>query len=270
MEHTLDFNDVLIRPKHSVLGEHAVNSGALKCILALVLPALLLAASGASSGDDKANSGTQKRYSSPKAIFEAYREARVKRDARKLFNLFTTKIQDHMVFESFFSCMERQGADAITGHGSESGQIGRLVDKYVDVATLDSDYEKQYKKKHGIDLAKVFAEHQHEQGFVPPPHDEQLYRDVVALHVKDKVGFVEAVGKYFDERAAKRQETTPVWPLGDLENLVVQSNTATGRAKMTILPRAGEKQKKPGQSPPIYEKPFEFRRINGGWLIDSP
>ena len=103
----------------------------------------------------------------------------------------------------------------------------------------------------------------------PPPHDEQLWRDAVTANIKDKAGFYEAVAKHLDERAAKRHEKNPVWPLGDLEHLVVHDDTATGSAKETILPRGGESPLKSGPSPPIHEKTFKFRRINGSWSLDS-
>jgi hypothetical protein len=213
---------------------------------------------------------SQKQYSSPKAVFDAYREARLKRDARTFFSLLTPQAQNDEVFETFFSCMERQGTDTITGRHSEAEEIGRIVEKYVDVASLHADYEKKYKEKHGIDIAKVTAGHENDQTFVPPPHDDQLWRDVVASHVKDKAGFYEAVAKSFEDRAAKQHEENPVMPLGDLENLVVHEDTATGSVKETILRSGGESSRKPEEEPPVYDRPLKFQRINGGWLIDMP
>jgi hypothetical protein len=99
-----------------------------------------------------------------------------------------------------------------------------------------------------------------------------LWRDAIVAHVKDKAGFFEAVVKYLHERSAKRHDERPVSPLADLEDLDVRGDTATGHAKETIVPNVagGESPLVPGRSPQIYEKPFAFRRINGGWLLDSP
>ena len=119
---------------------HAKPTG----FVALLVPILLFAASCASSGGDKRDTGTQNRYQSPTAVFDAYREARVKREWRELFSFLTPEAQSDAVFESFFECMEMT-----------SKRTGAIVPKYVDVATLSDDYEKQYKKKHGVDLAKV-------------------------------------------------------------------------------------------------------------------
>ena len=101
------------------------------------------------------------------------------------------------------------------------------------------------------------AGHENDPTFVPPPHDDQLWRDVVVANVKDKAGFFEAV--------AKLSEKDPVWPVGDLEQVVVQSDTATGRAKLTFVPSAGE----PRPTVDKIDKTFKFRRVNGGWLLDS-
>jgi hypothetical protein len=133
------------------------------------------------------------------------------------------------------------------------------VNKYVDPA-LFADYEKDYKKKHGIDFAKFMAEHQHDRT-PPPTHDEQLWRAAVVAHIKDKAGFVEAVATLSKD---------PVWPpLGELDRLFVQGDTATGHAKETLVPRPGEPPPKPGKSPLVIDTTVGFRRVNGGWLIDS-
>jgi hypothetical protein len=242
----------------------------------LLVPIVLFASSSASSANGKMDAEAQKGYASPKAVFDAYREARAKREARAVFSVLTPQTQSAAVFEAIFSCMERQGTDAIRGRRSEAKEIGLIVEKYFDYPAAVDDYQKQYKKKHGIDLAKFRAKAEAETEKNPnaviaePPRDDQLWYDAVTAHVKDKAGFYVAVKKHFQERDAKHHINDPVWPLGDLEQLVVQGDTATGRAKETILPRADESPLKPGQKPPIYERPFKFRRINGGWLIDSP
>jgi hypothetical protein len=199
------------------------------------------------------------RYQTPTAVFDAYREARGKRNYRKVFSCLTSESQNDAIFEAFFTCMEAQGADAIKGRGPEAKGIGRLVGRFLDARTLHDDCEKQYKKKHSIDSAKPLP---------PDARDDQLWRDVVVSHIKDKAGFYEAVVKHFDERAAKRHEERPVEPLGELQRLDVHGahgEWATGSAKLTLIPG-------PGESPPVVnpiDKTFRFRKVNGGWLIDS-
>jgi hypothetical protein len=250
----IEIETVMLKHDLPLLGANAMSSGSTAWFAVSLVPLFLLVASCENSGCDK----TPTRYQSPKAVFDAYREAQGKREWRKVFSLLTPEMQNDAAFESFFACME-QG----------SKEMGPIVPQYVEVATLNEDYQRQYKKKHGIDLAKVEQGHENDPTFVPPPLDEQLWRDVLAAHIKDKAGFCEAVAKHFDERNAKRHEVDPIMPLGDLEHLVVNDDTATGSAKKTILPRPGESPLKPGQAPPIYEKPFKFRRINGEWLLDS-
>ena len=115
------------------------------------------------------------------------------------------------------------------------------------------DYERKYKDKHGVDLAKIGAGHESDPKFVPSNSDRDLLRDAVAAHVKDKTGFFEAV--------AKLQEKKTVSPLGELEELTVEGNSATGHAKVTIVPdvEGGESPLKPGQPPVVDDKPFKFR-----------
>jgi hypothetical protein len=89
-----------------------------------LVPLFLLAASCASSASDK----TPNRYQSPKAVFDAYREARAKRDARTVFSLLTPQAQNDATFETFFACMEQ---------GSQ--EMGPIVQRYVDIAAIKDD-----------------------------------------------------------------------------------------------------------------------------------
>src|SRR5580700_5396049 len=101
--------------------------------LALLVPILLFAAPA--SGEDKPDSKVTKRYESPKAVFDAYRAAYGKGDARTLFSVRTTNRQNNIVFECFFACMEAGGKE-----GTE--ERGEILGKYLDAATLSDEYEK--------------------------------------------------------------------------------------------------------------------------------
>ena len=221
--------------------------------VALLVPLLCSPASRANAEEDKA----PKRYASPAAVFNAYREARGKREWRKIFSLRTIEAQNDDVFESFFAL------------GMQDTKETRAIQKKygLDDAAFEQALSKGYKDKYGIDIGTADGAAKAES---LADSNRQLLVDVVATLVKDKPGFVEAAAKHSDERAANLHEANPVWPLGDLEHLVVQGDRATGSAKETILPRAGESPRKPGQPPLIYEKPFKFRRLNGGWLLDLP
>jgi len=218
----------------------------------LVVPFFLLATSCASSGDHN----TQERYPSPKAVFDAYREARAKRDAWVVFSLLTPQTQNDAVFEAIFSCMERQGTDAIKGRRSEAEEIGRVVERYFDYPAAEDDYNKRYKKKHGTDPNTS-------------RRDNQLWYDAVTAHVKDKAGFYVAVTKHFEESAVKRHEEKPISPIGDLEQVAVQDDTATGHAA-TLGFHYDTPPGKPAQRvEDNIDKTFKFRKVNGGWLLDS-
>jgi hypothetical protein len=224
-----------------------VNSNA-----AMVGPLVLLMASCAGDGEGKKETENPARYPSPTAVFDAYRNALGKREWRTVFSLLTTEAQNETVFETFFSCAEL-----------DSDESNAIIKRYVDLTAANDEYESQYKAKHGVDLKKLMKEHQDDPEFVPPAQDREIFRDAVAEHVKDKPGFYESAAKMF-------VETTPVFPLGDLEHLVVKGDTAKGSAVQTIVSRSGESSSQgPGQSQPVYEKSFEFRRVGNGWLLDS-
>jgi len=233
-----------------------MSSGGTASVLTLFVPIFLFAASCASSRDEKMEKETQQRYPSPTAVFDAYREARGKREWRKVFSLLTPQAQNDAVFESVFSCMERQGTDAIRGRRFEAEEIGRIVEKYFDYPTAVDGYNTQYKKKHGTDPNTS-------------PHDDKVWYDAVTAHVNDKAEFYVAVTKYFEDRAVKQHEEKPIPPLGDLEQVLVHDDIATGHA-----PTFGFHYETPPGKPAQkvedkIDKTYKFRRLNGGWLLDS-
>ena len=91
------------------------------------------------------------------------------------------------------------------------------------------------------------------------PNDEELNRQALFDATKDKVGFFAAVHKILEK---DRKPNV----IGELEQVAIDGDTATGRVEITIVPQ-------PGESPPVVDKnykTFKFRRVNGGWLLDSP
>jgi hypothetical protein len=221
--------------------------------VASLVPLLLFMVSCVNSVDDT----QKKRYPSPAAVFDAYREARSGRDWRKCFSCLTSKVQDDAIFENVFACAEH-----------DSKEERAILKKYgVDEATLTDTLKKEYKAKHGVypddatlndALDKEYGADAAKSGAAqigtksgPPPvaTNRDVMRNIVSTHVKDKAGFFEANASLLEKNA--------ITPLGDLEQIVVNGDTATGRANVG---RQIEDK--------IY-KSFRFRRVNGGWLLDS-
>jgi len=222
------------------------NRAAVSFVASLV-PIVVSVASRASIGDDIAHAGASSRYLSPTAVFNAYREGRDKRDWRKCFSCLAPKAQDDAVFEMFFECAE-----------SDSGEASAIRQKYgLDEAAITGALEKARNAKHGVGITRSG------EGRPSAAPDRNLARDVVIARVKDKAEFYEAASNLFDRKGA-------VSPLGDLEELVVHGDTATGRARITIfhLESLGA-----GASRTVGDKvyrSFSFRRVNGGWLFGTP
>ena len=152
---------------------------------------------------------------------------RIKHEWRKLLSCGTPRREDQVVFDSFFVCAE-----------CNSKEDRAIWDKYVDGAGMTDQYEKTYKAKHGVDLAKARAGHESDPNFVPPPDDEVLWYEAVAAHIKDKASFVEAVAMV----SVKQKD--PVSRIGELEQVKVKGDTATGHARVTAVPRAENRHAK--------------------------
>jgi hypothetical protein len=233
-------SDIRFVPRSSS-GEYGMSSGFTAGFATLLVSILLLAVSCARIEGDETGAGTRTRYSSPKAVFDAFREARGKRDWRKCFSLLTAKAQSDALFESFFACGM---------HDSKESRA--ILTKYgLDDATIGDAIRKKYKEKYDIDTADGA-----EKVALPGDSERDLLVDIVATRVKDKAGFFEA------ERNLLAKAS--VSPVSDLEQLVVHNDTATGHAKITWVPTPGE-----SREVSKFDKTFKFRRIDGGWLLDS-
>ena len=220
---------------------------------------ILFAASCMGSENEKTSSGIQKRYQSPKDVFDAYRKACEKRDYPTIFLLSSPKRQSDAVYEAFFACTEQTFQE-----------MGPIIPKYVDMVGLSNDYNEQYRKAR--DRSRK------------APSRSRATRTPLGRARPAMIGC--GTTRWFPtsrirQDSLRRLPSTritrwpkpgaaldPISPLGELEDLSVQGDTATAHAKMTILPRvaSGESPLQPGQSPPVYDKPVEFRRSQR-WLV---
>jgi hypothetical protein len=204
-------------------------------------------------------------YSSPNAVFDAYRQAYRSGDLRTLYFLFTTDAQRDLVFEANFACEDAGGAkfESLKKVRQEFG---------ASEADLGRRYLEGYKRKHGhgeeIDkyLAKAVPYWEskkkaargtktRESDAVPAPdgaavatlpNDEELVREALFGATKDKVGFFTAVQKVLEEGRTPNI-------IGDLEQVAIEGDKATGRAKITIVPP-------PGESPRVRNSTVRFYR----------
>ncbi len=222
----------------------------------------------------------RRRYPSPDAVFDAYRQANKTGDWQSFYFLFTPQVQRDMVFEAYFACGEVGG--------DRGAKLEAIQRKFALAETaVRSRYLEAYKRKHGhaeeidrflAEIGKATDEAGSKQQGTRPtkkgtdsaapspaeaavnalPKDENLFREVLYDLTNDKVGFFVAV-----ERALEKGRKRSV--IGDLEHVNTKGNAATGRAKMTILPASGESP----ATPYTIEKAFTFRRVNDGWLIDG-
>lgn len=222
-----------------------------RCV-ALLLPLFLSAGPWACS----ANDGHTKRYASPKAVFDAYREVHARRDYRMCFSLLSLERQDDAVFEAFFACaMHPQKTNAI-------------LKRYgVDEATLTSDLRREYEAKHGVEPAGDKAldddldkEYEAAHG-VPPASRRDVMCDVLRRRIKDKAGFYEAAVNLLVDH--------PPSPIGDLEQVTVKDDTATGRATVSNFHCESPPNEAPRRVEDRLDKTFRFRKVNDGWLLDS-
>jgi len=226
---------------------------------------------------------TPKGYSSPVAVFDAFRASRDQQDWQTILPCLTPELRDDQVFEAFFACSMQRSNPRIVAVLKKHG---------VDSEAILAEYHKRYKEKHGVDIAKLLADRKaaaekaapsrkpqegtqssgegiavpgsssEQLGPPRPPDDEALLRTAICAAVRNKAAFCGDV----DSVITNSKRPTPI---GKLEQLRVHGDTAVGLAKTMIYhTRSGpeESLQKVGQEIGLN---FRFRKLNGSWLIES-
>jgi hypothetical protein len=186
-------------------------------------------------------------YSSPKAVYESFRDASQRRDWESYLACLTPAAQKYDLFELFFACAERA-----------TDESRRILRTFVDDWNkLHDDYERKKEAKLRAVAAKGDeTELKEAQENYNSIHND-LYKDALFDHIPDKIGFHGAA------RALLKSDLDSV--LGEFEKAVVTGDTATGTAKMTMFHLSGGKKVADEGN-----KEFNFRKIDGKWLIDAP
>ena len=211
----------------------------------------LIQSPAASTADDP------KSYDSPQQVFDAYREANANGNYRSVFFCLTPAARDNALFRMYVSHRNNPQMTAVTK-------------KYgIEMDEVSIKYHQQYKTKHGKQHKAVSldgTELIQPSLSSPPiaPHqlvDKALYRDVVCAEVSDKAGFYDAAAKI-----TKTSDDLP--PVGKLQDLKVQGESAKGNANVTRIVyslRTGKLKKELD----TYLETFHFRKAEGGWLIEK-
>jgi hypothetical protein len=251
--------------------------------LGVILCAILLN----SEAQTKPPSATPaKAYSSPQEVFDALRDATDRQDWRTVFLCQTPNARDNLVFETYFACNMHL----------HNPQVLAVLKKYgADPAVITADYYKRYHKKHGVDIAKLIAQRadkraeaavaylqkqgknvraQNNRGDVVPVPvteadigpplpgtDEKLFHEVVSARVADKAGFFEAANKIIMDK-----EMLP--KIGQLTELTVRGNTATGHATKTLYHFSTAVGQTPQKGAQSFTLTYHFQKTPRGWLLE--
>jgi hypothetical protein len=178
----------------------------------------------------EADQVTPVKYSSPKAVFDAYREALGKQEWRTVYFCCTPELQKSAVFEAYFASQDRARTNAIED----------VLKKFL----IDSTSQEAAKLPDKAEYAQVA---------------EFLYQ-----HVSDPVAFFTEMNTVLHDAGHP-----PELP-GGLHDLAVSGDTATAHATIAIRGIKGEPGKPDRPFAHPAESSFHFRKLNGGWLIDTP
>ncbi|MHC4403089.1 MAG: hypothetical protein ACYTG0_25795 [Planctomycetota bacterium] len=172
-----------------------------------------------------------KGYSSPRAAFDAYKKALKEKDWRTLFSCRTPQYQDLCVKELIFASRTR-------------------VDPLL-TATL---------KKYGVDFDQVNEDYA--KGLPNRPIDARALWRLTFDRVTNKA-------RLFEEAQAIIYKERDPQPLGGLQDLRVQGNTAAGRANSTMVSWEYAPGREPKKRESTYPKEFYFLRLSGRWYLAS-
>jgi hypothetical protein len=228
-------------------------------------------------------------YKSPSEVLQAYRHASQAKDWQGVLNTETPRKIDADVYEAFCMC-------GLATNVPKGAEIAR---KYgIDSRQLWLDYERLYKAKHGVDIAKIIAERSANEAKLyqqpPPPQTSAPNRTgqvgrpgtqdysklTLALPEDDETLVRQAL---FDKLGKKTRDyycdlqdafgpfgDTPL--SGELQNLVVTVNKAKGVVKQIYMVKglsaALNGRSVPFSYPSETVVPLRFEKTEAGWLLD--
>jgi hypothetical protein len=175
-------------------------------------------------------------YSSPTAVFDAFRKARSKQNWGRCFSFLSPAAQNHVVFETFFALA--------TKDSSESRAI--LREYGLDEGSLTAIFETRLNKSNG------------DAGGAPKSHNETA--EVVCRTVRNKREFYIRGRNLLDSK-------DQVPSLGDLQDLVVDGDVARGMAKTTTMHVESSGGPSRSVETEVYQT-FSFRKLDESWLLD--
>ncbi len=246
---------------------------AFRLLVMVTLTIVVAAVVRAWTADEKAALEDLELYSSPHAVFSAFREARKNGDWPTLFSCHTPQAKRYLVREAVFCCSMKEYEPKWRAVMSE------YVPKYV----IYIEYNKRHREKYGVvydpNAAETVAEAMKMDALRPwegeadavavedsvqpdplPARDEELYWEVVLAQVGDKAAFFKAVMELLGEEP----------PIETFDDVVIQGDKATVHYTFTAMSHIY--QKKPEDEPTeVWEtvrRTVHFRRLERGWFID--
>jgi hypothetical protein len=217
-------------------------------------------------------------YSSPQAVFDAFRQAARKEDWQTVYNCHTPEGRADLVFEAYFACGVKEGE-----------KVEALLKKHrATESEFNALYAQRLQKEQGADGAKATKdgakmppEPQTSQadsksvqkvadpaatvpgGKAPdvPSRDREWVVELVNSLIEDKPGF------YADVSALFANSDNPS-NLGPLQDVVITGAKATGRASTFVYgikSEAGRPNQKFAQK---LMRDFRFKKTASGWLME--
>jgi hypothetical protein len=213
------------------------------CFVALAMECLHAQPPGANSPVDKSKND----HSSPQAVYRSFVEASEKHEWQLRYRCLTPVSQRKVVYWVFLLCGMSDSAEAKQLQSTHMGDRDKLF----------QEYRQRYLAKHG------------ELAFTPEQtgiKDETLFIDTLFSLVEDREGFYAAVSKLFGDSGHSS-------PIGELRDVIISGDFATGVGTVTIsstTSREDSKEKVETRRWIKHDRTYEFRKINGEWLIDNP
>jgi len=185
-------------------------------------------------------------YSSPKAVYESMRDAIQARDWGRYLDCLTTAAQKMELFEAYFACAENR-----------TEQSRQILKPLIDWNKVKEEYDvKKEARLRAIAAKGDRAALKEAEDNYSTIHND-LYSDAFFNHISDKVRFYAAARALLDGPLHS--------DLGEFDGVVITADTAKGTATMRMFHLESGKEVTDEE-----RKDFQFRKVNGRWLIDAP
>jgi len=193
---------------------------------------------------NNAFAGNPMKHGDPHSVFATYNKAVDSADWRTAFNCVAPEVRIDVLCEITLACYIRHRDQRV---------VALLRTFGLEEGAVETEYVKQYKAKHKIDLEAPGVVH-------VPPRDNEVFKSAIRTSIKDEAGFFSAASNLIVD-----VEWLPRYK--GLADVHIEGCQATGKSTKEMYLLEGMPPNAPVKRQQHIPVAIQFVKVNGKWFI---